>query len=188
MNAPNWVIHGIVMGVLVGIGCVVSAYDLLSKKKSMWISLSGMMAFFAWIFIAAFAVASTLTFGLLSPSVGVVPSYLAALPVLAGIWGVRHALEGRKERRRDARALVHLSSRFELVSWSPHVPGPGRLRLRAEIRARRDLVVRFHGEGIDAAREPALLFEREKAVPVKAGETARLELEIEVRPDRPMVD
>ena len=48
--------------------------------------------------------------------------------------------------------------------------------------------MRFDGLGIDAARRPVSLSEKQEAVPVKAGETARLELEISFTPDRPLVD
>ena len=61
MNEPDWATHGIVMGVLVGIGLVVSAFNHLFTPKSMWISLKGVIAFFLWILIAAYAVASRLT-------------------------------------------------------------------------------------------------------------------------------
>jgi hypothetical protein len=147
-----------------------------------------MLAFLVWIFFVAFAVASTLTYGLLHPYIGVVPSYLAALPLMGGAWGIRQAIKNRAQRLRDARYKVDLLSRMELVSWSPEIPGPGSLKLRAEIRALRDLLVRFNGWGIDSTGGCAEEFEHLKAVPVKSGETARFEIEIKVQPDRSMVD
>jgi|SRR5262245_24140846 len=188
MDMSLWATHGIVIGVLVGLGVLITAIDLRTSSRGGWISLHGILSFFVWIFIVAFAVISTLTYGLLSPVIGVVPSYLAALPVAGGLWWIRLAFERRKERLRDARYREDLVSRLELLSWSTETPGPGRLRLQAEIRALRDLRVRFHGTAIDAAGTPACLFEKLKPVPVKAGETARLELEIAFTPVRPMVD
>lgn len=188
MEAADWGVHGIVLGVVVGLGILITAVDLLTPSRGSWISLHGILSFLVWIFIVAFAVISTVTFGLLSPLIGVVPSYLVAFPVAGGLWWVRQTLERRKDRSRDARMKEALLARLELVSWSPETPGPGRLRLRAEIRARRDLLVRFHGSAIDAAGSYALLHEKLPPVAVKAGDTARLELEIAFTPDRPMVD
>lgn len=187
MISADWALHGIVLAVLAAIGLAIALIDRLSPSRGGWISLRGVVSFLAWIVLGVYAVASTVTFAF-SPYWGIPASYLAALPLLAVAWGVFRALERRKHHRLYARMKADLISRLELRSWSAETPGPGRLRLRAEIRALRDLLVRFNGWGVDAAGNPALRFDPLKPVRAKAGETARLELEIAVPPDRPMVD
>jgi len=186
LNNLDWATHGIVMGVLAAIGVVFTVVDRLGASGGGF--LRGMVSVLVWIGLAIAAAVFTLTFALLSPYVGMVPSYLAALPILAAGWFVPRRLKERKWNRLCERQQVELSSRFELLSWSPETPGPGRLILRAEIRPLKDLMVRFHGEGRDGAGGFALLFEELKPVAAKAGETARFQLEIKVTPDRPMVD
>jgi len=187
LTTADWALHGIVMGVLVGLAGAFTLVDRMSPSRGGWISLRGIASFFVWIFVACYAAASSVTF-VFSPLWGPVASYLAALPLVGVGWAIYRAMDRLKERRLFARALPDLLGRFELLSWSPETPGPGRLRLQAEIRALRELRVRFHGSGLDAAGQPAQVFERPKAVSLKAGETARLVLEIPVTPDRPMVD
>jgi hypothetical protein len=187
MNSADWALHGIVLAVMAGIGLVFTLIDRLSPSRGGWISLRGVASFFVWIVLVCYAVASTLTFAL-SPYWGPVPSYLAALALLPVAWGIFRGLERRKEHRLYARMKADLISRLELLSWSAETPGPGRLRLRAEIRALRDLLVRFDGRGLDASQDSVQLYERQAPVQVKSGDTARLELEISFAPDRPLVD
>lgn len=187
MSSADWALHGIVLSVLAGIGGVFTVIDRLSPSRGGWISLRGVASFFVWIVLGCYAVASTVTFAL-SPYWGVAASYLAALALLPAAWGIFRGLERRKERRLYARMKADLISRLELRSWSAETPGPGRLRLTAEIRALRDLLVRFNGWGLDASRNPVMVHEKLEPVRVKADETARVELEIPVTPDRPMVD
>jgi hypothetical protein len=187
METAPWGIHGVVLAILAGIGLAVTVIDRLTPSRGGWISLRGVASLFVWIVLGSYAVASTLTFAL-SPFWGPVAGYLAALPLLAAAWGAFRGLERCKTRRLYERQKAEIGSRLELLSWSPETPGPGRLRLRAEIRARKDLLVRFHGMGLDAARNPVLLDDRQEPVRVKADETARLELEISFTPDRPMAD
>jgi hypothetical protein len=187
METAHWGVHGIVLAILAAVGLGVTVIDRLTPSRGGWISLRGVASLFVWIVLGSYAVASTLTFAL-RPFWGPVASYLAALPLLALAWGVFRGLERRKTRRLYERQRAEIGSRLELLSWFPDSPGPGRLRLRADIRARKDLLVRFNGMGLDAARNPVLLDDRAEPVRVKADETARLELEITITPDRPMVD
>src|SRR5689334_14872901 len=172
MALSGWRLHGIVIGVLAGIAVVLTLMERFSKPPTGgWISLRGILSFMVWIGFGVYAVASTITFAL-REYLGIIPGYLIAVPLAVALWFVPGAYGRIKDRGRDAKAKVDLLSRFELISWSPRTPGPGRLLLRAEIRALRDLLIRFDGMGIDAARTPVAVDEKQKAVPVKAGETA----------------
>ena len=144
------------------------------------------MAFFLWIGLGIYAVASTLTFGLFSRSWGALPSYLVAVPLPALPLLLKRGLESFSLRRSDRKQQAELVSRFELVSWSQRIPSPGRHLLDAEIRALKDLEIQFEGRGICAdgyavTSDPKDL----NKVRVAAGGTARLSVALEFPPEGP---
>ena len=187
-KAPSagWGVHGVVMGVLVAIGLAVTVADYRSSSSGNFISLKGMLAFLAWIALGAFAVASTITFALLRHRWGAVPCYLLAVPLAAAPWLFHVAREHRSARRQDKEQAAELVARLELVSWYPRTLEPGRLRLHAEVRALRDLRVGFDGWAYDrAASAYASVEKKPEPLPLKAGQTARLELDFKFPPEHP---
>ena len=188
-TVPGWGLHGIVLGVLVVIGIVATLIEVLSPSKGGWITLRGILSFMIWIALGLFAAASTLTFALFRHRWGVFPCYLAALPLAAAPvlvrWGLGHLSYLRSYKLEKA----ELVSRFDLVSWSPRSLEKGRLRVDAEIRALRNLDIHLNVLGMDANRMLVTRTPKEpEAIRVTAGATARLSVDVEFPPDRPVVD
>lgn len=158
-GAPaGWLIH---LGVLAGLAVIGVAATILDRGSSPggWISLRGVVAMMVWIALGIYAIAATLTFAFLRGRLGLVPSYLVALPLAAlfigGIWWLRNESDRRWIRSQDEAVLRDLGTRFELLGWSSTIPAPGRLEIRAEIRARRAIEVRF--DAVDGPERRAAL-------------------------------
>jgi hypothetical protein len=187
MPDPDWALHGIVLGVLAAIGAVITLIAFFAPSRGGIISLGPLVAFFLWIGLGLYGIASTLTFGLFGHSWGAFNSYLAALPLAAVPVLIKVGRDKISWNRRYAKQVAELVSRFELLSWSHEKPEGGRVRLRAEIRALRDLDISLDGIGWDASGIVTRGPEKPEAFRVTAGGTTRLSVDLEFPPDRPPV-
>jgi hypothetical protein len=186
MDLTGWGVHGTVLGVLAVLAGVFTLMDHFGRSSGGWISLRGVLSVLVWIGLAVFAAVSTILVALLREVWGLVPCYLLALPFSAALWFVPNVLDNRRARRRYAVQRDELFSRFELLSWCPHPLEPGRLRLTAEIRALRDVEVRFEGAVVDGAGATHYATPKPEPVRLTAGQTARLETVFPISSDHPV--
>ncbi|RPH36216.1 MAG: hypothetical protein EHM91_16290 [Planctomycetota bacterium] len=186
MPDADWALHGIVLGVLAAIGAVVTLIAYVAPSRGGILELGPVVAFFLWIGLGIYAVASTITFAAFRKDWGVFPCYIAALPLPAVPLLVLRGRDWFSLRRSDRKQQAELVSRFELVSWSHRITEPGRLRLDSEIRALKDLEVQFEGHGMCAAGYAVTSVPKDlKKVRVAAGGTTRLSVVLEFTPDVP---